>query len=299
MDVNTQAATRGQGRGLFTASRTGVSIFGKILKYIFLLALTVITVYPFLWMIFSSFKTDGMIMATPASLFVANPTFDAYKKIWERLPFLIFFKNSVIFSAGVTICVLLFDTMAAYAFARLKFKGKNFLFLLIVSTLMIPFQVVMVPLFVELNKLRLLDTYLGLILPRAADAFGIFLMRGFFITLPRDLEEAARIDGCNEFQIFRKIILPLCMTAFLSLGLFVFNGNWGDLLYPMLLTSKTSMRTLQAGIALMMANVQGNAQGEYSLMLAGSFLSVLPILVAYIFLQKYFIQGIAMTGIKE
>ena len=262
MNANTFVPTKRQRHGFFEARRTGVSIFGKILKYVGLVALGVITMYPFVWMIISSLKSDGMIMATPASLYVPNPSFEAYVKIWERLPFLTFFKNSVIFSAGVTASVLLFDTCAAYAFARLKFKGRNVLFIIVLSTLMIPFQVVMVPLFVELNKMRLLDTYLGLILPRAADAFGIFLMRGFFVTLPKDLEEAARIDGANEVQIFRIIILPLCVTAFLSLALFVFNGNWGDLLYPMLLTSKTSMRTLQAGIALMMAIYRAAPNGN-------------------------------------
>lgn len=270
----------------------------KVVKYLTLLILAAITLYPFVWMICASFKTDGMIMANPASLYIPEITFISYQKIWERIPFLIFYRNSIIFAGGVTFFVLMLDSIAAYAFARLRFKGRDFLFLLILSTMMIPFQVVMIPLFVELKTMNLLDTFVGLILPRAADAFGIFMMRSFFITLPKDLEEAARIDGCNEFVVFRKIMLPLCKPAFLSLGLFVFNGNWGDLLYPMLLTNKTNMRTLQAGIALMMANVNGNAQSEYSLMMAGAFLTILPILAAYLFLQKYFIQGIAMTGLK-
>nr|WP_319777173.1 carbohydrate ABC transporter permease [uncultured Sphaerochaeta sp.] len=268
----------------------------RLIKNVILIILALCTLYPFIWMISASFKTDGVILANPASLAIPEFSFASYVKIWDRVPFLLFYKNSIIFAGFVTISVLFFDSMAAYAFARLNFKGRNILFILILSTMMIPFQVLMIPLFVEMKKLNLLDTFPGLIIPRAADAFGIFMLRGFFITLPKDLEEAARIDGCNEFTIYRKVMLPLCKTAFLSLGLFVFNANWGDLLYPLLMTSKDSMRTLQAGIAMLMGTQYGPT--EYSLMMAGSFLAVAPIVLIYFFLQKYFIQGIAMTGMK-
>lgn len=272
------------------------TVFERLLINALLLVLAVITLYPFVWMTCSSLKTEGMILANPASLYIPKITFEAYKHIWERIPFLLFYRNSIIFAGGVTFLALMMDSVAGYAFARLRFKGRDALFLVILSTMMIPFQVIMIPLFVELNSVKLLDTFAALILPRASDAFGIFMMRSFFVSLPRDLEEAARIDGCNEFVIFRKIMLPLCKTAFVSLGLFIFNGNWGDLLFPMMMTSKDKMLTLQAGIAIMMGK-----QGvwEYSLMMASSMLTVLPILIAYLFLQKYFIQGIAMTGLKS
>ena len=184
--------------------------------------------------------------------------------------------------------------MAGYAFARLRFKGKNFLFALVLVTLMIPFQVIMIPLFYEMFKLNLLNTFIGLILPRATNAFGIFMMRQFFVSLPKGLEEAARLDGCSEFTIFRKIMLPLCKPAVISLAIFHFMYNWNDLLYPLILTTRTEMRTLPAGLATFM----GTHVIEHNVLMAGGVLAILPIFIAYCFAQKYFVQGIAMTGMK-
>ncbi|NMA66862.1 MAG: carbohydrate ABC transporter permease [Clostridiaceae bacterium] len=293
MSVNSNVIKEGRRNPLYKGRSNGSRI-GRYVKNVFLFLFALVSLYPFIWMIASSFKTDGQILANPTALFVADLTLDSYKTIWSRIPFFLFYRNSIIFAGTVTVSCLFFDTLAGYAFARMRFKGRNILFILVLSTMMIPFQAIMIPLFVELHKFGILDTFTGLILPRASGPFGVFMMRSFFITLPKDLEEAARIDGCNEFRIFRSIMLPLCKPAFASLGLFVFNGNWNDLLYPMLMTSKDSMRTLQAGIALLM----GRNVVEYSLTMAGAFLSVLPIIIAYIFLQKYFIKGIAMSGMK-
>ena len=153
----------------------------------------------------------------------------------------------------------------------------------------------MIPLFIEIHRLGLLNTYAGLILSRATSAFGIYMMRSFFVSLPKELEEAARIDGLNEFGIFLKIMLPLCMPALLSLGIFHFMYNWNDLLYPLMLTSSTEMRTLPAGLAMFV----GEKVIEYGPTLAGTTLSIVPLLIAYIFAQKYFIQSIVMTGLKD
>lgn len=266
----------------------------KWIRNIFLIILVIITIYPFLWMLITSFKFEGDIVKSPPTLLAQRFTFAAYQGIWRRIPFLIFYKNSLIFAGGVTAISLLFDSMAGYAFARLRFKGRNFLFILVLSTLMIPFQVTMIPLFVELFKFNILNTYLGLILPRASNAFGIFMMRQFFITLPKDLEEAARVDGCSEFTIYRKIMLPLCLPAFASLGIFHFMFNWNDLLYPLLFTNTIEMRPLPAGLALFM----GQHVIEYAILMAGSCLALAPLFIAYLFSQKYFTKGIAMTGIK-
>ena len=265
-----------------------------ILRNVFLGILVVITLYPFVWMLFTSLKFEGDIVKFPPTLWANRYTFAAYQGIWERIPFLLFYKNSVIFAGGVTVISLLFDSMAGYALARLRFKGRNFFFVLILSTLMIPFQVTMIPLFVEVFKLQLLNTYWGLILPRATNAFGIFMMRQFFITLPKDLEEAARVDGCTEFMIYRKIMMPLCIPALASLGVFHFMFNWNDLLYPLLLTNSVEMRPLPAGLALFM----GQHVIEYAVLMAGSCLALAPLVIAYLFSQKYFTKGIAMTGIK-
>jgi len=267
---------------------------GKIIKYIFLITLLIIIVFPFIWMLFTSFKYESDIMNWPPKLIWREFTLSAYTSIWERIPFLKYYSNTIIFAGGVTIISLLFDTMAGYAFARLNFKGKNILFAMILATLMIPFQVIMIPLFYQVYKLNLINTYIGMILPRATNAFGIFMMRQFFISLPKGLEEAARIDRCSEFMIFRKIMLPLCKPAVISLGIFHFMYNWNDLLYPLIMTTNSDMRTLPAGLATFM----GTHVIEHNILMAGSVLSILPIFIAYCFAQKYFVQGIAMTGLK-
>lgn len=274
-------------------SALGNKVF-SLCKHIFLLALMISVLYPFLAMIFSSFKSEAEIMTDPIGFFPDKFSLEGYFGIWNRIPFMMFYKNTIIFAGAVTAISLFLDSLAGYAFARLRFRGSNVLFLIVLSTMMIPFQVIMIPLFLEVFKLGLMDTYWGLILPRATSAFGIFMMRQFFLTLPKELEEAARVDGCNEFRIYGRIMLPLCIPAFLSLGIFIMMGNWNDLLYPMLLTNSNEMRPIQAGIALLM----GRYSLEVNYILAGSCLALLPILVAYAFAQKYFIKGIAMTGLK-
>lgn len=185
--------------------------------------------------------------------------------------------------------------MAGYAFARLNFKGKKPLFIFVLITMMVPYQVIMIPLFIEIFKLGLLDTYIGLILPRATSAFGIYLMRSFFISLPAELEESARIDGLNEFKIYSSIMLPLCKPALITLAIFHFMNNWNDLLYPLMLTNSTRMRTLSAGLAMFV----GDRVIEYGPTFAATLISILPLLLAYVFAQKYFIRGVATTGLKN
>ncbi len=266
----------------------------KVVKYVILLLFAAVAIYPFLWMICASMKSDSQILMYPSRLFMENMNLDAYQTVWKRIPMAMFYKNSILFAGSVTLGTLFFSSLAGYAYAKLNFKGKNLLFIITLTAMMIPFQVTMIPLFVELNFMKLLDTMGALILPRLCGAFEVFMMRNFFLTLPDELQEAARIDGCSEFRIYWNIMLPLCQAAFLSCGLFVFNANWNDLLYPMLLTSSDDLRTLQCGIALLV----GKDLKEYSIMASASVLSVLPILVIYISMQKFFIKGITMTGLK-
>lgn len=263
-------------------------------KYILLFVGAALFLYPFVWMLFTSFKPESDVLAYPPRLVGRIFSMVSYENIWVRVPFMKFLRNTVIFAGGVTAVSLTLDTMAGYAFARLRFKGSQSLFLLVLVTLMIPFQVVMVPLYYQVFRLGLMNTFLGLILPRATNAFGIFMMRQFFTTLPKGLEEAARIDGCNEYRIFGRIMLPLCKPAVISLAIFHFMYNWNDLLYPLILTTDTQMRTLPSGLAMFM----GTHVVEYSLLMAGGALSLLPIFLAYCFGQKYFVKGIAMTGMK-
>jgi multiple sugar transport system permease protein len=267
----------------------------KVLSTIGMLLVLLIIAFPFLWLILSSFKYEKDIISFPPKIFADTYTLDNYIKVWSTIPLLDYIKNTVIFAGGTVITSIFFDSLAGYAFARMNFKGKSALFYFVLLTMMIPFQVFMIPLFIEVNLLGLLDTYAGLIIPRMTTAFGIFMMRSFFITLPASLEEAARIDGLNEFGIFWKIMLPLSKPTLLSLAIFTLMNSWNDLLYPLILTSSSKMRTLPAGLALF----TGQNISFYGPVMAGTVISMLPLLIIYIFAQKYFVQGTAMSGMKE
>ncbi len=268
---------------------------GTIINGIIMIVIAASIIHPFLWLFISSFKFDSDIINYPPTLLAPTYTLKQYIEVWNRIPLLRFLLNTIIFAGAVTLISLLFDSMAGYAFARMRFRWKRELFTFTLITMMVPFQVLMIPLFVEIHKLGLLNTYWGLILPRATSAFGIYMMRSFFVSLPKDLEEAARIDGLNEFGVFFKIMLPLCKPALITLGIFHFMNNWNDLIYPLVLTSSTKMRTLPAGLATFI----GERVIEYGPTLAATVISILPLLIAYIFAQKYFMQGIAMSGLKE
>ncbi|MDT2302260.1 carbohydrate ABC transporter permease [Enterococcus faecium] len=267
----------------------------KIIRTISMLVILLVIAFPFLWLIISSFKHEKDIISFPPRIFADSYTLDNYIKVWTTIPLLDYIKNTVIFAGGTVITSVFFDSLAGYAFARMRFKGKSVLFYFVLLTMMIPFQVFMIPLFIEVNLLGMLDTYAGLIIPRMTTAFGIFMMRSFFITLPDSLEEAARIDGLSEFNIFLKIMLPLSKPTLLSLVIFTLMNSWNDLLYPLMLTSSSKMRTLPAGLALF----TGQNISFYGPVMAGTVISMLPLLVVYIFAQKYFVQGTAMSGMKE
>jgi multiple sugar transport system permease protein len=246
-------------------------------------------------MVLTSLKPESEIVRFPPALFPLKWTLVSYTNVWSRIPFLLFFKNSVIFSGSVTLISLWFDSMAAYAFARLAFRGRNSLFVLVLVALMIPIQVTMIPLFIMLNDWGWINTYAALIVPRATNAFGIFMLRQFFVGLPKELDEAARIDGCSEFRIYWQIILPLAKPAIASLAVFHLMYNWNDLLWPLIITNSQEMRTLPAGLALFM----GQHVVEYGILTAGAAIATAPLVIAYLAAQKYFVQGVAFTGLKE
>jgi len=258
-------------------------------------ALALCVVFPFIWMLFTSLKPESEIATFPPQLLPHTWTLENYANVWDRIPFARLFLNSVLFAGGVTIISLALDSMSAYALARLDFPGRNVVFIFILIALMLPFQVMFVPLFVTVHDLHLLDSYGGLIIPRATNAFGIFMLRQFFLTLPKELDEAARVDGCSEFGIYWRIILPLSGPALATLAVFHFMYNWNDFLWPLLITSSLEMRTLPAGLALFV----GSHVIEYGVVMAGAVLALLPLLIAFIFAQRYFIQGIATSGLKE
>lgn len=259
-----------------------------------LLAGAVIIILPFLWMLGASFKPESDIFGYPLRLQPTHPTFANYVGIWHELPFFRLLVNSVVFAGGVTVCSVFFDSLAAYALARLRFPGRTLAFYLVLATLMVPFQVTLVPLFQLLFKMHWLNTYQGLIVPRATSAFGIFLLRQFFITIPRELEEAAQAEGASEWYIYSRIMLPLAKPALATLAVFYFMTNWNDFLWPLVVTSTTNMRTLPAGLTLF----AGEYVVEHGVLMAGALISLLPLAVAFALAQRYFTQGIATTGLK-
>lgn len=272
---------------------------GQALFYaILILVLTVaalVVVFPFVWMIFTSLKFEKDVFSYPPGLLPSEWTLQNYTDIWNRLPMALFFRNSLIFAGGVTLVSLFLDSLAAYAFSRLDFPGRDTVFVFVLVALMLPFQVTFIPLYVTVQSLGMLNSYAGLIIPRATNAFGIFMLSQFFKGIPRELDDAARIDGAGEFYIYSRIILPLSGPALATLTIFHFMYNWNDFLWPILITKTTDMRTLPAGLALFM----GEHVTEYALLMAGTTLALLPLFVAFLFAQKYFVRSIVMSGLKE
>lgn len=201
----------------------------RILICVFVLFLIV---FPFAWLFLSTFKLQKDIIKWPPTLWPKAWTIKNYIQVWSRIPLATYIKNTVIFAGIVSVCSALLDSLAGYAFARLEFKGKETIFNIVLLTMLIPFQIIMIPLYLELHTFGILNTYIGLILPRAASAYGMFFMRSFYMGLPKSLEEAARIDGMNEFGIYTKIMFPLCKPAFVTFFIFCLTSNWNDLIYP-------------------------------------------------------------------
>ncbi|WP_027629177.1 carbohydrate ABC transporter permease [Ruminiclostridium cellobioparum] len=268
---------------------------GNIAGAVITLFIAVLVLGPFLWLLVSSFKTDAGVITYPPKFFPEEWTLKQYKFVSRSIPVFTMLKNTVIFSGFVTLISVFFDSLAGYAFARMRFRGRKLLFSIILMTMMVPFQIIMTPLYIEVYKMGLLDTYAGLILPRATSAFGIYMLCSFFEGLPKSLEESGRMDGMNEFRIYWSLMLPLCKPALVSLAIFHFMNNWNDLLYPLMLTSSAAKRTLSAGLAILV----GNKVIKYGPTLAATMISLAPLLILYIFCQRYFVEGIATTGAKE
>jgi multiple sugar transport system permease protein len=263
-------------------------------KWIALIGGAVLVLLPFAWMIGTSFKPESDVFGYPLRLQPTHPTFSNYVDIWHQLPFARLLLNSVIFAGGVTVISVFFDSLAAYALARLRFPGRTIAFYLVLATLMVPFQVTLIPLFNLVFQLHWLNTYQGLIVPRATSAFGIFLLRQFFISIPRELDEAARVDGASEWHIYWRIMLPLAKPALATLAVFYFMNNWNDFLWPLVIATSTSHENLPAGLTLF----SGQYVIQHGVLMAGAVITLLPLAVAFLLAQRYFVRGIATTGIK-
>jgi multiple sugar transport system permease protein len=262
--------------------------------YALLIVGAVVMLLPFVWMVSASLKPQADIFRYPNELLPREPTLAAYGAVWERIPFARFFLNSVVFAGGVTVISLFLDSLAAYALARLQFRGREVFFWVVLIVLMVPFQITLIPLFLTVFGLGWLDTFPGLIVPRATNAFGIFMLRQFFLSLPRDFDDAARIDGASEFRIYWQIALPLSLPALATLGVFHYMYNWNDLLWPLIITTTTEMRTLPAGLTLFM----GSHVIEHAVLMAGATISLIPLAVAFLLAQRYFVRGVVMSGLK-
>ncbi|GAB6086560.1 carbohydrate ABC transporter permease [Alkaliphilus crotonatoxidans] len=265
------------------------------LYYVVLSLGAFIMIIPFIWMISTSLKTGGATMTLPPRLIPESISWDNYIRVTNAFPMKRFLLNSVIVSVFSTLGQLLFCSMAAYAFARLRFKGRDTLFLIYLATLMIPSQVTMIPQFILMKHLNWLDTYRGLILPGVFSAFGTFLLRQFFLSIPRSLEEAAFIDGAGHFRVYWQLILPLSKPALATLGVFSFMQSWNNFLWPLIIVSQREYMTLPLGLSML----QGRWETDWNLMMAGVVISVIPIISVYLFAQRYFIEGITLSGLKE
>ncbi|MBV9791514.1 MAG: carbohydrate ABC transporter permease [Chloroflexi bacterium] len=265
----------------------------SLLLHLFLISGSAAMLLPFIWMLSTSLKTPPQIFTYPPVWLPDPIAWGNYRETVSVMPFGRFYLNSLIVASSITVLQLLTSSLAAFAFARLRFRGRNALFLLYLATLMIPFQVTMLPNFILMSWLRWFDTYQALILPPAFSAFSTFLLRQYFLGLPLDLDEAARIDGASSFRIWWQIVLPLSGPVLAALMIFVFLNNWNDFLWPLVITDSIEMRTLPVGLSIL----QGQYSVRWNLLMAGSVIAMLPVLIVYILGQKLFIQGFTMSGL--
>lgn len=256
----------------------------------------VLVLTPFVWMLLGSVKTDGELRRNPPTWWPQEVTWENFRELFTRLDFAQFFGNSLAVALAVTLGNLVFCSMLGYAFAKIDFVGRTWLFRIVLATLMIPGMVTLVPLFVLVSQLGMVNTYWGLILPFLAGPFGVFLMRQFMLGIPDELIDAARVDGAGELRIFWQVVMPLCKPALATLAILTFLASWNNFLWPLVVASTEDMYTLPVALALYSV---GQNQTQYGLLLAGAVVVLLPILIVFLLLQRHFVQGLATTGLKS
>lgn len=266
------------------------------LSYVALALVTFLMIFPLVIVVIVSFTPNAVTQTWPPKVIPSAWTLDNYTSLFQRLPIGRELLNTIVFAGAVTIISVFFDSLAAYGLSRVDFKGRGILLAVLIATMMIPGMALLIPVYKLLGSMGLVNSYLGIIIPRMADVGGIFLLRQFFISIPKDLDNAARIDGAGEFRIFAQIILPNAVPAILTVGMFNFMGNWNDLLWPLIMTSKPETRTITAGLAMLTGH--GSSVTPYGVVMAGALISALPLLIVFFFVQKRFVEGIAMTGMK-
>ncbi len=284
-------------RGRLTPVRL-VRLVRPVLVYAVLVLLGAAMLVPFLWMVTTSLKRSGSTFSYPPQLIPTSADFGNYRELFTLVPFGRYFFNSAVVTVATVLGQLVFCSTAAYGFARLRFIGGRAVFILFLATMMIPFQVTMIPMFLIVFKLNWVNTYQGLIAPGVSSAFGIFLLRQAFLTVPREYQDAARIDGANEWTVFTRVFLPLVKPALATVSVFSFMGTWNDLLWPLLIARDENMRTVELGLAYFNVTSSAFQQPNWPLMMAASVVTLLPVVAVYMFAQRYFVEGISLTGVK-
>ena len=254
----------------------------------------VVMLAPLLWMITLSLK-PARLTYSPPYLLPTTFQWQNYAEAFKAAPFDRYYLNTAIMAAGITFGQLIFSSLAAYAFARLNFRGRNVLFLVVLATMMVPVQVQLIPSFLIVKSVGWQNTFQALIIPRMVSAFGIFLLRQFYLSIPRDLDEAAMIDGATRFGVWWRIILPLSRPALATLAIFAFLFSWNDFLWPLVVTDDPNMRTIQLGLVMF----QGRYTTNWTLLMAGTVTATIPTILAFLLGQRQFIESIALSGVKE
>lgn len=266
----------------------------RILIYLTLVAFGFLMVFPFLWSLLSSFKTPGEILTLEPQLWPERPVLDNYREVLTSGSFGLWYLNSLVVAGVVTVSVCFFSSLAGYALAKYRYAGRKFIFITILSTMMIPMEMLIIPWFQAANTLHLTDTYLGIMFPGLISAFGVFMVKQFMESVPDALIESARIDRCSEFKIFWRIVLPMLKPALASLAIFTFIGNWDAFLWPLIVTNDSSLFTLPIGLQ----SFAGGQGIQYHLVVAAANLVVIPVILVFLVMQRNIIKGIALTGMK-
>jgi len=268
--------------------------FGIVLRYVPLILIGLVIIVPFLWMMSTALKSDDEVLSYPPSLLPAVPQWSNLAKVFTAVPFARYMMNSMIVSFSVMAGQLLVASLSAYAFARLEFPGRDAVFFLFMATMMVPGQVIIIPQFILMRYLKWIDTYQALILPGVFEAFGAFILRQFFLSIPKALEEAAIIDGCSRLRIYAQIVLPLSKPAMATLGTLTFMKYWNDFMWPLIVTHTDKMMVLPVGLS----TFSDLYLTKWNLLMAGAALGLIPVLVLYCFFQQYFEKGVVITGLK-
>lgn len=277
-----------------TSPRRSKFHFSKAILYLALTLGTLVMIVPFLWMLSTSLKSQAQLFAWPPAWFPNPVMWSNYITVLKKIDFATYGFNTLKITTAVTLGRLLFCSMAGYAFARMKFPGRDLLFILTLATMMISTQITLIPNFIIMRTLGLVDTQLGVILPQVADGFGIFLMRQFFLTFPFELEDAAKLDGCNPFMFYWRILIPNSKPIMATLAVMTFQAVWNDFLWPLVMLISPEKRTLAVALSYLV----GQYTTRWDIQMAGSVLTVLPVIILFFLLQKYFVQSIKMTGLK-